>query len=52
MFGIVSLIPLIVLIVAFQYLYIQEMSADIASYHNGDGDGQDPTDPSRIPSSC
>ena len=28
------------------------MSADLVSYHDGDGGGQDPTDPSRIPSSC
>ncbi|XP_062087005.1 uncharacterized protein LOC133793726 [Humulus lupulus] len=28
------------------------MSADIVSYHGGDGGGQDPTDPSRIPSTC
>ena len=28
------------------------MSVDTASYHGGDGDGQDPTDPSHIPSSC
>ena len=28
------------------------MSADIATYHGGDGGGQDPPDPSRVPSSC
>ena len=28
------------------------MSVDTASYHGGDGDGRDPTDPSHIPSSC
>ncbi|XP_062096320.1 altered inheritance of mitochondria protein 3-like [Humulus lupulus] len=28
------------------------MSADIVSHHGGDGGGQDPTDPSRIPSTC
>ncbi|KAM6581565.1 hypothetical protein CsatA_005339 [Cannabis sativa] len=28
------------------------MSATLATYHGGDGDGRDPPDPSRVPSSC
>ena len=28
------------------------MSADVASYHGGDGGGQDPPDPTTIPSNC
>ena len=28
------------------------MSADVVSHHGGDGGGQDPNDPSRIPSQC
>lgn len=28
------------------------MSADIATYHGGDGGGRDPPPPSRVPTSC
>lgn len=28
------------------------MSADVASYHGGDGGGDDPLDPTREPASC
>lgn len=28
------------------------MLVDVAIYHSGDGDGRDPLDPSRIPTSC
>ena len=34
------------------YLYEIKHMADVASYHGGDGGGDDPIDPSRILASC